>query len=129
MYFNGQHLTVFANFANGDNPSYVVPVLLVTVNEENNKASHTAPEIYNHVQLGGVVFLRFGDGIFNLNCSDNESASFTNIGSDYLTTDFTIDKQGDFGAEEIFYVSQAQFGDISAALDRIIEIQEELIGV
>lgn len=126
----------------GSNEVLFVKVVYDTLEDPGNQYSttHTSRQIYDHVLGGGAVVLKYdftGDEyIFNLSQSMDGYAVFYSV-------DSMTDGIGNGNCYEViriegsivkhYYVPfcqdvRDQLGDISTALDHIIEIQEELIG-
>lgn len=117
-------------------------LLIVTLSEDESTASHSASEIYTHVQNGGSVVLKYytqllaltavdyyeedqwGQAFFNhINAEENYTFGYT-IYEDRMAEYFeTYFARGDTVAE-----LENALGDVSSALDSIIAIQNELIG-
>lgn len=104
-------------------------LMLVSANGANTSANRDAAEIYTHALTGGVVLLNANDIYYHLISCTPTSAVFAFIGDDYTATTFEIDQEAQMTRVELGYASHAQLGDISTALDHIIELQEELIGL
>ena len=106
------------------------PCMKVTVNA--GVADKSAGDIYDHVAADGVVILQYNDAYYPLLCADNGIAWFGYCSDEGICTVLCICEND---LEEYMFerVSKSEFesvvGDIEAALDHIIEIQEELIGV
>lgn len=119
--------------------------IVVTI-DENNKASHTPNEIYQHVQNGGLVVLDAGFEMYmNLTSAESYIVHFSYLymtqdtgGADAVAmlADFIIDLDGNVDSrfmnlwdsmiiENYIY---DQLGPIDSALDAILKIQNELIG-
>ena len=114
--------------------------IIVTIGD-NNKASHTSREIYEHVQNGDLVMLDTGYDMFsNLTTVDPGAAYFAYV-------DILDEAGGLLGSHKIDYEGNAQYnfsqfrdslefenyiyeqlGPIDSALDSILKIQNELIG-
>ena len=92
--------------------------LIVTI--EGDKASHTSDDIHDHIENGGLVYLHADFPLYvSLTDVDYSRAVFTY----HDGTRYEIDQDGNVTIHE------SEIGNISTALDQIIEIQEELIGV
>lgn len=104
--------------------------LIVTY--EGDQASHTSGEIFDHVSnVRGPVQLQYNDMYYQLLRADDSVAWFGYINDEGYATVVCVN--GNEIEEYHFdYVPASYFdeviGDISTALDHIIEIQEELIG-
>lgn len=108
----------------------------LTVTYEGNQASHTATEIYEAVQAGCMVVLQHYENYLMLHHCYADCATFVYTADDAVNTVILITDQGMVEETEISYATnyaineiEKEIGDISAALDAIIAIQEELIGV
>ena len=104
--------------------------LVVTV--DGNAASHTAAEIYAHLQDGGVAVLRHTDAYFCIEACVQNLAICSILYDDYTATVYSIYGDGSVETVELMLTNQSwvegQLGNISTALDNIIVIQEHLIG-
>ena len=93
-------------------------------------ASHTASQIYGHVMGGGSVAVAYdftGDRYFlNLCALDHAYAIFNTIYISRILEIKIFDDEVRYNEYPIGDVSE-QLGDISTALDHIIQLQEELI--
>lgn len=125
----------------GSNEVLFVKVYYSPEEEPGNQYSttHTSEQIYDHVSGGGAVVLEYNftgvEYIFNLSQSTDDLAVFyslysyeqgagtaydvINIKGSIVTTDYVPFCQD----------VREQLGDISTALDHIIALQEELIGL
>lgn len=114
-----------------------VPALIVTA--DDGVASHSAFEIWEHANAGGqVLFRMFANSLVSLQyVSYREStgvseAVFSMVGTDGSIHQVFIDgKTATMSIDN--FVTHAEFdddiGNISTALDHIIALQEELIGL
>ena len=99
---------------------------------EGTEADHTSGEIFDHVSnVRGPVQLQYNDMYYQLLKADDSVAWFGYIDDEGFATVVCVN--GNEIEEYHFdYVPASHFdeviGDISTALDHIIEIQEELIG-
>lgn len=104
---------------NGGGGSGGADALRVTY--EGDQASHTAEQIHSHVENGGCVYLTV-EGILYISLVDVDYGRALFI--DKQGVEYTIDAEG-----RISTYQNTDMGDISSALDHIIELQEELIGL
>lgn len=76
-------------------------VLIVTLDEENCKASHTPRSIYNHVQNGGTAYVLtdFGGLSVLVGCTD-DYAVFDHNSDDSFRNNYFIDSNGSFVRRE-----------------------------
>lgn len=103
---------------NGGGGSGGADSLIVTY--EGDQASHKSGQIRSHVESGGCVYLTV-EGILYISLDDVDYDCAVFIDSQGIN--YIIDMEG-----RISTYQNTDMGDISAALDHIIEIQEELIG-
>jgi hypothetical protein len=101
--------------------------LIVTVT--NGKASHTPAEIYEHLQAGGVVALHTGVLVCGLSHCTEAHAYFLEFYDDFVHYSHYINGAGQYELVTMPHASKAELGNIATALDSIITMQEELIGV
>lgn len=99
--------------------------LFVTVKDET--ASHNSQQIYEHIQKGGSVYIDDG-GLLSCTYSAPNVALFNSQDEGNVRTCFEIDSYGTMARYDITYSLADDLGDIDTALDRIIEIQNSLIG-
>lgn len=104
--------------------------LIVTI--DGDVADHDAPEIYEHTKNGGVAYLKWYESYIPISYSYDSYAQAYYIADDGLVEHWEIDGAGDVVHQTFEYARQSdiikQLGDIDTALDRIIEIQNSLIG-
>lgn len=103
----------------------------LTVWVEEGIPERSAGDIYSHIANGGVVTLHYYDELYSLLKADETAAWFGYIDDEGFGHIVSI--VGSQLEEHTFsYVNVEHFndvvGDISTALDHIIELQEELIG-
>lgn len=115
-------------------------VLLVKVEYDSEttaySTSHTSGQIYDHVYGGGTVNLSFEhtgvERFFYLVSLEKSCATFNLIDDEYSEGGYCVYTVSIWDNKVSFYHnpigSSEQIGDISTALDHIIELQEELIG-
>ena len=119
--------------------------IIVTI-DEDNKASHTTREIYEHVQNGDLVVLDTGIEMFaNLTIAESYRATFSyldvvgdtgNGDAAAMLGSYSIDSDGNIDVDFINLVDDTtaskyvedKLGPIDSALDAILKIQNELIG-
>ena len=140
---NGQTYVI----EDGDSAAY----LAVEISSNGKTCSHTAGQIYSHMQQGGIVVATcLGEYLPMAACSDIE-AIFANTlagSSGAETVEFRVDAAGNVirktamggggavvdktltiaGAAADAKTVGDQLGDIEAALDHIIQMQNALIG-
>lgn len=102
-------------------------VMRVIINDDG-VANNTANDIYEHIQGGGVAVLDTGGCFINVSIATDARAIFAEIQDDFVHYAHIIEPDGSYEAVEMAHAKQEDIGNISAALDTIIAMQEELIG-
>ena len=105
---------------------------VLMVRKEDDSTSHTVEMMYNHVKNDGVVILNYDENYYFPLHIDDVYAWFARIDDEGFAQVLCICNR----MVEEYYFEYAQksyvnevVGDISTALDHIIELQEELIGL
>lgn len=126
-----------------------VEPLIVWINQDGDQATHSSPEILEAVQAGRAVYLRpyADDYLVSLEDSNPDASIFTSTSAEegsmftwfvfedkrceyhekYCVDDYNFSELSD-KVQELEEDFNSTTGDIEAALDAIIAIQEELIG-
>lgn len=112
---------------NGGGGSGGLPALIVEPNSDG-EANYTYEQINEHVMNGGTVILSIDGLLCDFVGCDGFSAVFMHVGNDGNVRLYEVSESPYIGERTLNYASKTDIGDISAALDHIIEIQEELIG-
>ena len=103
------------------------PPLMVTIDYDTNKASHTAVEIRDHMSLGGQAFIA-EDGQYVAITSANHSYAFANVSIDATRlAGYYIDDEGKVTTSVTELATADQIGDISSALDGLHTYAQGLI--
>lgn len=105
--------------------------IVVTIDGET--ASLNSIEIFNFVANGGMVVLGIANSTFvGLSFCSPEVCIFAEIQDDNVNTAHIVEENGNYSYEELLNVSVDEYikdmGDISAALNEIIQMQDNLIG-
>lgn len=111
---------------------YAAKIFVVEV-LDGNVASADAGQVYEAVQNGCYVVMRYLGSLVPLVYSDEGNAYFSFMSyDDYSGTFLWLRSDAIVEKHDLSYVSQHQYeqdlGDINSALDSIIAIQESLIG-
>ena len=103
------------------------PPLMVTIDYDTNKASHTAVEIMDHMSLGGQAFIA-EDGQYVAITTANHSYAFANVSIDATRlAGYYIDDEGKVTTSVTELATADQIGDISSALDELHTYAQGLI--
>ena len=107
--------------------------LIVTVTD--GVASHTAPQICEHIQNGGVAYISQNGWYMPICFAYPNYAQAYDVADDWLIGHYDIGEDGevveqtiDFARSDRVTDIENQLGDIDTALDSIIAIQNSLIG-
>lgn len=104
-----------------------VEPLIVTVDADTNKASHTAAEIRNHISLGGQVFI-VDDGQYVAITAARHTYAFANVYiAATILAGYYIDDEGKVTTSVTELATADQIGDISSALDELHTYAQGLI--
>lgn len=110
--------------------------LMIVTAPNGEYSDHFPSEIYAHVKAGGTAMFHDDGAYLTLSYCTDTYATFSTISDDYVHWMVSIDDDGACHEYELPHADsttvweiQESIGDISSALDRIIELQEELIGV
>lgn len=108
--------------------------------QDGEHSNYLPSQIFAHVQAGGIAMLHLGSMCINLSWVSEYFAMFSEYNDDYCHYANIIYKDGRYERLEMFHAQGDEIwnyceelsnaiGHLPEALDRIIEIQEELIGV
>lgn len=108
--------------------------------QDGERSNYLPSQIFAHVQAGGIAMLHLGSMCINLSWVSEYFAMFSEYNDDYCHYANIIYEDGRYERLEMFHAQGEEIwnyceelsnaiGNLPEALDRIIEIQEELIGV